>query len=336
MDKLIIDEYEPFKNSKYSYDRLFEYAKNGRKKIFVHIVRNKIVKYKRGGGKEQWNPIDRCLSIKKFLEVFLDSMTQKKRIYGDIAFVLCLYDNCMTKCPHPKDLPIFCLSIDKIGSGLLFPPFEIIKAEFAFDKTIDEINEEFSTLIPKYDLNLIHFKGSPSTSLFTQIREKFSHELPPFDINVDTNTFTPIFDIVNYKYLLNLPGSSPWAYRFKYLFLSKRLVIDVVLCDNKYPDRWLGLYEVYFTNMVDYIGLKYNISDYGGSLDELIPESLYNKIRADIIKVYVFFEEHPDEYKKMTFNGYKQAKKYLTLETSFQYLDKLLTKYLQGYKKRWC
>lgn len=121
----------------------------------------------------------------------------------------------------------------------------------------------------------------------------------------DKSGYIPNSDFCKYKYLLNLPGMSPWSFRFKFLFLMKSLIINIALYrqyGKLYDDKWINIFDSLFIPNKDYIEISYNYNDKENQSDNL------KKILKDIGEIYKIMEKDSEFYNKITNNGYKKGK----------------------------
>jgi hypothetical protein len=164
--------------------------------------------------------------------------------------------------PKNKNFLIFpdntfnCLTLDKKYDGICYD-FDVIK-----EKILQHCNKDFND-----KPELMYFKGTPTTKRTTQLRENlqlFSKETNWLKIHLDAwEKYEKIYEMCNYKYLLNLPGNYPWSNRFKYLFLMKSLVINVnsnmrELNTDNIELNWMSFIDYFVEPNVDYINIDTN------------------------------------------------------------------------------
>ena len=125
-----------------------------------------------------------------------------------------------------------------------------------------------------------------------------------------TDIRVPQYTFCENKYLLNLPGIGGWSFRLKYLFLMKSMVINIALRykynNSKPQDKWVQLLDSYFIPGEDYIEIEYVWGEKFTKNQEI---EAYKKVRKQLIKVYNYYESHPEEYAKIVKSGYEKAKK---------------------------
>jgi len=123
----------------------------------------------------------------------------------------------------------------------------------------------------------------------------------PLDIKLtDISGYFPMSDFCKYKYLLNLPGMSPWSFRKKFLFLMNSMIIDVTVLrkySNSYDKKWINIFDSLFVPNKDYIEIEYEYSDKENQENNL--KNLMNKIKY----VYDKFEKDNDLYNKIVKRG---------------------------------
>lgn len=220
------------------------------------------------------------------------------------------------------DLPFMIIAKPKDKKGILF-----------VDNTFTDIEPETKTILDKSKMitwednkniidkkcdniekeNKIFFIGQNINMKKQEFNmRKWLHDnikkLPniPFKILLtDKSGYMPMSDFCKYKYLLNLPGMSPWSFRFKFLFLMKSLIINVSLY-RKYnklmDDKWINIFDVLFIPNKDYIDISYYYKTKENQEENL------NNLLNDIGQIYTILEKDNDFYNKITNNGYKKGK----------------------------
>ena len=123
------------------------------------------------------------------------------------------------------------------------------------NKLTDKINKIFfigkNISLKKTDFNIRKW--------INENMNKFAN-IPLEILLTDKNGYMPMSDFCKYKYLLNLPGNSPWSFRFKFLFLMKSLIINIVLYrkyGNSYDKKWINIFDSLFVPNKDYIEISY-------------------------------------------------------------------------------
>ena len=121
----------------------------------------------------------------------------------------------------------------------------------------------------------------------------------------DKSGYVPTSDFCKYKYLLNLPGMSPWSFRFKFLFLMKSLIINVALYrqyGKSYDDKWINIFDSLFVPNKDYIKINYKYNEKKNKNENL------KKLMSKIEEIYNIMEKDAEFYNRITNNGYKKGK----------------------------
>ena len=109
----------------------------------------------------------------------------------------------------------------------------------------------------------------------------------------------------------------------KILFLLDRIPIRISFYNSNIgeTDYFNQYFDYIFKENIDYIHLKYDC-DY----TKPISDKLYNTIKKNIINIYNFLESNPNIYIKMI-NNIKKKQKYLSIENSLKYLEKIINTY---------
>lgn len=168
------------------------------------------------------------------------------------------------------------------------------------DKLTDKINKIFfigqNISLKKTDFNIRKWMNEEMTKI------KF---MPLEVLLTDKSGYVPASDFCKYKYLLNLPGMSPWSFRFKFLFLMKSLIINVALYrqyGKNYDDKWINIFDSLFVPNKDYIEIRYEYDDKENQSENL------KQVISKIKEIYDIMEKDTDFYNKITDNGYKKGK----------------------------
>jgi hypothetical protein len=227
------------------------------------------------------------------------------------------------------ELPIFVLSKPESEPGLLFPDNTFHNWE---EDRIDILNN--CKKIEKEPL--IFFRGADTGNKKHNIRKILSKDRKLLHSKIIiSKEKVPQYTFCKYKYLLNLPGTSAWSYRFKYLFLMKSLVINVAL-QYKRSDKgnlikqskWIQFFDQYFLPGEDYVEIKYY---WGDSLTEREKRNNYIKTRDNILKIYNYYENNPEKYEKIVKSGYNKIKK-ITPEMVYNSIYKIIKNYHKNTK----
>jgi hypothetical protein len=161
--------------------------------------------------------------------------------------------------PKDKSFLIFpdntfnCMTLDKKYNGKCYD-FDIIKKKIIKHNIIDFKDKP----------NIMYFKGTPTTKNTIKLREVLeilSKKTDWLKIQLDAWTnYEKIYEMSNYKYLLNLPGHYPWSNRFKYLFLMKSLVININVImqeynSDQYEEKWISFIDYIVKPNEDYVNI---------------------------------------------------------------------------------
>ncbi len=142
---------------------------------------------------------------------------------------------------------------------------------------------------------IIYFKGTPTTKKIHKLREVFAeyaknkkHMLITLD---GWSNYRPVTDSVRYLFLLNLPGHYPWSNRFKYLFLTGSVVINInVLTKSIVPGGWdedeyVSFMDLIMVPNVDYINLSMTYYNAGISADKAKQAEAEKKTRQEVNRI---------------------------------------------------
>lgn len=268
----------------------------------LEIKNNKLIVHKKLISKLAGAFVRRGQGIIKLINNTLEKHTIK-----DTIFYIYVNDDFLYKKEY-ENLPIFILAKPLNRIGILFPDqtYIDIEPEVVTEKdnsikmkSIDTLRKEIK--IPKTKINNLFFIGQD----IKLIRRNMSRFKLPFNIKVEG--YMKMAQFTNYKYLLNIPGAFPWSFRFKFLFMMKSLVINIIY--TEYNDsKWVNLFDCIFEPQKDYIELNYD------SLDQ---------IKLDILDIYNYFEKNPSEYKTIVANGFRKSK-LLTLDNIYLTIKHIL------------
>lgn len=165
------------------------------------------------------------------------------------------------------------------------------------------------------------------------IREYFSKIKKTYPLDVRVSGYMHMSEFCKFKYLLNLPGMSPWSFRFKFLFLMKSFIINIALYRNyskksdKYDDKWINIFDRLFIPNEDYIELKYY---YDREIDQ--NENL-KKLENEIKDIYLKYEKDDELYNKIVNNGYEKGK-LITTENIKKVAHYIISNYAKKVKNK--
>lgn len=231
------------------------------------------------------------------------------------------------------DLPFWVLAKPKNDPGILFPDdtFEwhlLNDKKYNWDETKKIIINKCKDVEKS---NKIFFKGANTGADKTNLRMLLHNSSESMNIPIDIildKPKDPLYSFCKNKYLLNLPGHQPWSYRFKYLFLMKSLVIDIIVTkkySGKKNERWMNFFDYWFEPNIDYIPIEY---EWGKVFDE----DEYQKLIKNIEKTYKYYEKNPNSYKKIVDSGFKKASA-ITQDVVYASIYALIIKYTEKIKE---
>ena len=222
------------------------------------------------------------------------------------------------------NLPIMILAKPKDKKGILMVDHTFVDIEpesktatdnnqmITWKENKELINNKCDKIDVKDKLNKVFFIGQNIALKKTDfnIRKCMNEEMNkvknmPLEVLLtDKSGYIPNSDFCKYKYLLNLPGMSPWSFRFKFLFLMKSLIINVALYrqyGKTYDDKWINLFDSLFIPNKDYIEISYNYNDKENQSGNL------KKLLLDLEEIYKVMEKDAEFYNKITNSGYKKG-----------------------------
>lgn len=246
------------------------------------------------------------------LIVLLEKILKKYTINDTILFIH-IADEYIYKFTH---LPFFVLAKPLDKKGLLtvdntFVDYEP-EAKTEIDnekmKTIFDLKDKIEEKIEKIKKeDKIYFIGQNIGLKKTNfnLREYLSKQSYDFPLQIIVNGYQHMSEFINYKYLINLPGMSPWSFRFKFLFLMKTFVINVALrrkYGTSYDDKWINIFDQLFVPNEDYIELLYLYDEKENQSSNL------TKLIKEIKGVYNKYNDDDKEYNKIVTSGYEKGK----------------------------
>jgi hypothetical protein len=239
------------------------------------------------------------------------------------------------------NLPIYVNSKPKNFNLPIFPDtsFECLSLETKYGEKCydwDEIKKkmiEYNKKVKNKE-NKIFFKGTRTTVFNHKLRENleiYAKNRKNYIIQLDAwNKYIPIYKFADYNFLLNLPGRYPWSNRFKYLFLTRSLVINISVITINFGKYftvdmdWETLID-YVIDGKDYINIILKFYQYNGDDNDIkketkrLNENEFNKVVNKLNKIYETFETNKDKYDKIINNGYENVKQ-LTNERIYSYI----------------
>lgn len=223
------------------------------------------------------------------------------------------------------DLPILIIAKPKDKKGILMvdntfvdiapetKTAETNEKMISWEENENMVKEKCDNLEIKDKMNKIFFIGQNIALKKTDfnMRKWLNEEMNkiksiPLEVLLtDKSGYVPTSDFCKYKYLLNLPGMSPWSFRFKFLFLMKSLIINIALYrqyGTTYDDKWINIFDSLFIPNKDYIEIGYNYNDKDNQKDNL------KRLLTEIEEIYKIMEKDVEFYDRITNNGYKKGK----------------------------
>lgn len=282
------------------------------KRVFKYEIKNKQIKFYYNGNLDSFY-IDRGNAMKYLFELTI----KKYNINDHIVLYLYIGDELPLKY---KQYPILTFAKPKKDNGILIPDWTFINPYTSkLGKSWDDLQKEVKCPSKiSYD-NVFYFRGRNTSSKTKHNIRKKLHDVsvkePKFKIILDPTNEQTILDWCKYKYLLDLPGSSPWSVRFKELFLLKSVVVKInTVSIDDINNVYINFYTPMFTENVDYISINY-IYDQENGFQKCIDK--LNNIHKNFKQI---------EYKKMMKNGHNKIKQ-LNLDTILDYVSIILKKY---------
>lgn len=297
--------------------------------VCAKIVNNKIIIIHDTKKNEQ----KRKNAILQLIKDSIDFHVAKGINFPNVIFYLYVTD---TYAYQFQDLPFFIMAKPANKTGILIPDntflcHDVNRESLSWDQVAEECA---NTNYEKEDV--LFFAGSNTDFGRQNIRSGL------YDLERDASVDFPLkillgkprlklCEFAQFKYLLNLPGNQPWSYRFKYLFLTKSLVINVNVI-QKYEEKldwnkgWINFFDVIFKKNVDYVNIDYYWKEY----DEDFNKEQFKKLIDELSNVYHYYNQNETEYKKMVKSGNKRAS-YITKKLINESIYELFDQYSKRY-----
>jgi hypothetical protein len=200
-----------------------------------------------------------------------------------------------------------------------------------FDKKNKELPEK---------QKIIYFKGTPTTKKIHRLREilqKYAQNKQHMTVLLDGwQNYEPITNFSKYLFLLNLPGHYPWSNRFKYLFLTNSVIINVNVYTKAINDEGWNEDEYHsFMDLVmepskDYFDIKFTYFNAGISKSQQqqdkarrMTEQEIDRVIAKIEAIYEGYINGKPKYDAMV-ASYKKKIGALTNEAIYEYIYKCI------------
>lgn len=265
--------------------------------------------------------INRTKAIISLINKSIEYIKKKKMNFPDTTLFLFVSD---VYAYFDQELPLFVMAKPKNKKGILIPD-----NTFKSHLNVHKISENWETTKTKCIKSIIPFEKKKDILFFIggntdtgrqNIREGFyklskgekvlglevnKTKLPlqiEFAHNRDLSEFT------QFKYLLNLPGNQPWSYRFKYLFLTQSLVINVDVRQNYrnvdyFNSTWINFFDIIFEPNIDYVNLEY----YWNEINQAYNDYQFIKLVKDLELTYKYYDKNPKEAILMAKSGYEKV-----------------------------
>lgn len=297
--------------------------------VCVKIYDNKLIILHDTNKNEQ----NRKKAILKLIEDSIEYHKTKGINFPNVIFYLYVTD---TYAYQFQELPFFIMAKPANKTGLLIPDntfyyHEVNRERSSWEEIVNECGES------NYEKEDVLFFAGSNTDAGRQNIRSGLHNLEikksvdfPLKILLSQPKLK-LCEFGKYKYLLNLPGNQPWSYRFKYLFLTKSLVINVNVI-QKYEEHldwnkgWINFFDIIFKKNVDYVNIDYYWKEY----DENFNKEQFEKLIDELSNVYHYYNENDNEYNKMVKSGNKRASfitKNLINESIYELFDQYSKRY---------
>lgn len=250
-------------------------------------------------------------------EAIRDMFLSFKLNFGKIKnFYLYLGDE-MTK--KYEDYPLFVFSKRAKQKGILVPDWSFWDNYTSSNKkqTWDDLKQKTYNMCPVGvpPKNIFYFRGRNTSSIAPHnIREeiqKISTKLPYIDINLNPQNVQSLSDWCPNRYMLDLPGSSPWSVRFKELFLLRSVIVKVdVFPSDDFTNPHINFYTPLLKAGVDYVSIPFNYND---------PDRI-SKLENSLRRIHGGFQT--ETYLTMVRNGRTTINK-LTLPAIGEYMQEI-------------
>lgn len=252
----------------------------------------------------------------------LDYMKTKNKYASDCIMYIMYGDTYLVDQQH---LPMFTIAKPDNMNGILLPdntfmshPPDTQKNQYDWDTT-KQLAKDYCTSITsalsivKTQENVLYFKGVDTTKHNHNIRMIMAEQQDDLNENdtklplkvelITLNSFTPVWELCKYKYLLNLPGKQPWSFRKKFLLMLPSLVIDVVVKsynnnknNNDCPGEWINFFDQLFVPGIDYAKVSVNWNNLHNLQEKPLEKKDSVQMIKDIKSIYQKYESDPVLY----------------------------------------
>ncbi len=241
--------------------------------------------------------------------------------------------------------PFYVFAAPKNVNNIIFPDntFECITLQkkykgtcFDWDSTkklFEKKNKEY-----KHKQKIIYFKGTPTTNKIHRIREllaDYAKTRKNMLILLDGwQNYTPITENSKYMFLLNLPGHYPWSNRFKYLFLTNSVIININVFTKSIneegwnEDEYHSFIDLIMEPDKDYINLSFTYYNAGISKSIELQNKAQKMTEKEVARVVTQIENiytnyTPKQYDSMIKN-YRRKIADLNNEDIYAYIVKCI------------
>lgn len=315
----IKEQINEFEYSKDIIDKMYHLFKSDNRLVdagvILEIKDNKVIE-EYIGKKE----INRSKDIINLIKKSIDYIKKRNMNFPNTKLFLLVSD---VYAYFEQELPLFVLAKPKNKKGILIPDntFTAHPNKERKLETWEETKSKCIKMIVPEDKkkDVFFFIGANTDKGRQNIRsnlhklsnkeriEKVVYDPKKLPLQIEFAHNRDLSEFSQYKYLLNLPGNQPWSYRFKYLFLSKSLVVNVNVhqkFDNSdyFNDTWINFFDIIFQPNIDYIDLVFNWI----SSDNIYNDYEFKKLIGNLTLTYDYFNSNPDKYTKMTNSGFNK------------------------------
>ncbi len=295
--------------------------------LFLLIYKGKFyILYKKGDSRKE-----RILSI---FARNIKSLYQNKKIHSNAFIPIYVSD---THFYENNDLPFFVEARPKNDKGILYPDQNFYFINMGNQQNINY--DQFKTTLhqegcaSRVKRPVLFFRGANTGADKHNMRMKLkeiSANDPKYEIHIKEQ-FMSMPTFCDFKYLLNLPGHQPWSYRFSKILAMDSLVFHINVLQSydggkSYNQKWIQFFDEFFVNGEDYVELDYHWMEHKTSNNDVI------KIYQQLNELYIFYENHPELYKKMVQNAHRKTD-LITMDVCDYVIQFLLEHFIEKFNK---
>lgn len=243
--------------------------------------------------------------------------------------------------------PFYVYAKPKNTNFILFPDntFECITLKEKYKgecQDWDSMKELFKEKNKEYKekQKIIYFKGTPTTKKIHKLREilcEYARTNKNMIVKLDGwYRYQPITETSKYLFLLNLPGHYPWSNRFKFLFLTESVIINVnaytksINQDGWNEDEYHSFMDLIMLPDIDFINIEftyYNAGITDNIKEQETAEDMTKKEVDSVIQqinnIYDDYFVNSSKYNNMI-KSYKKKINSLTNESIYDYIYKCI------------